>query len=217
MSNARKVVLCCGLALLVLGGCDGGSSPPAAPTTARNPGSIYGKTVKMAKDVRSDIQQTDEQAHQMAKDQTGEGKFAEIAGLKWPIPEGWTKQPSSSPMRVAEYSLSGGISVRFFAVGGGVDENMKRWRGQITNPISREQTKTFSTGNLKIHTITMNGTYAGMGPGGMASTPVEGTGFLGAIIEGGPSPVQVVMTGPWPAVEEAEKAWNMMLAGIQTK
>lgn len=202
------------------GGCDNSSSAPAtgkAPVTPQNPSSIYGKSVKMAKDTRASVEQSSEQANQAANVLNNTGNFEEIAGLKWPIPAGWEKQKPSSAMRAAEYSLPGGISVRFFAIGGDTKSNFARWRGQVTNPIVREQTKTINAGNMKVQTIAMTGTYAAMGPGNTPLAPQEGTRFLGAIVEGGPMPVQVVLTGPWTAVEDYEKGWEMMLAGIQAK
>lgn len=173
----------------------------------------------MGKDVVEQTKQAGEQANQTAAAMTGTANHTEIGGLLWAIPEGWTKTPSSSSMRLAEYKAGegGAASVRFFAIGGGAEENISRWRGQVANPLSTPTSKTINAGPLKISTFAATGTYAGMGPSGAATAPAENTRFLGAYVEGAGQPVQMVITGPDHVVRDIEKAWELMLAGVLKK
>src|SRR5438876_18006 len=58
------------------------------------------------------------------------------------VPAGWASRTPSSSMRLAEYVLpatpegSGEVVVFFFgpAMGGNVDANLSRWKGQFSNP-----------------------------------------------------------------------------------
>ncbi|MGD9688631.1 MAG: hypothetical protein AB7K52_03285 [Phycisphaerales bacterium] len=207
------------LALACSFGCDGSSGNAsggsAAPTNTGGPTSIYGKSAQMGKDVRKQIEQTSEQANQQAAAMTGTGSHTEIGGLKWAVPATWEKAPTSSSMRIAEFN-AGGVNIRFFAIGGPVQQNLTRWRGQVANPIKGPESRemTAAGGALKVHLLKVTGTYAGMGPSGAPVPPQDNTRFLGAIIEGAPQPIQVVATGPADQVEDMEKAWEMMLAGV---
>ncbi len=200
---------------LVMTGCDDRQSNSGKQSTPNNPTSILGKSAKMGKDVKAQVEQAGEQANQAAKTQTGEGKFADIGGLKVPVPEGW-ENVGPSGMRIAEFKV-GNVSVRFFSLGGGADSNINRWKGQVTEPVDGPSTKTVMAGTIKCSVLAVTGTYAGMGPGGAPLPPAPNTGFLGAQIDGGPQPLQCVAFGPADEVDALRKAWEMMLAGIQTK
>lgn len=203
--------------MLLLSGCEdkNANSNSGKQSTPNNPTSIYGKSAKMGKDVKGMIEQSDEQTKQAAMSQTGEGKFAEIAGMKWAIPENW-ENVGPSGMRAAEYKV-GGVSIRFFTAGGTADQNINRWKGQVKDPIDGPSTKTVMAGTVKCSIVAMTGTYSGMGPGGAPTPPASNTGFLGAHIDGAAQPVQVVVTGPADEVDAMRKAWETMLAGIQAK
>jgi hypothetical protein len=171
----------------------------------------------MGKDVKASIEQTSEQANQAAAAISGEaGK--EIGGLRWAIPANWESVTPSSSMRIAEYK-AGAASIRFFATMGTADMNINRWKSQVKDPVDGPSTKIIPAagGSVKSHIVALTGTYSGMGPSGAPTPPEANTRFLGAFIEGPGSPVQVVVVGPDDAVRSIEKAWESMLAGIQTK
>ncbi len=193
----------------------GGQSTPSNPT------STLGKSAKMGKDVKASIEQTSEQANQAAAAMTGEGG-KEIGGLRWAIPANWESVTPSSSMRIAEYKVAtgaGAVSVRFFATMGTAEMNITRWKGQVKDPVDGPSSKVIPAagGTVKSHIVAITGTYSGMGPSGAPTPPEANTRFLGAFIEGPGSPVQVVVIGPDDAVRSIERAWETMLAGIQTK
>lgn len=145
------------------------------------------------------------------------GGGVDLAGLIWNIPEGW-ESVGASGMRLAEYSVSldGEMaSIRFFSTQGSAQMNIDRWKGQVKDPTDGPATKTITAGPLVAHIVAMTGTYSGMGPGGAATPPASGTRMLGAYVEGGPRPVQIVVTGPEKVVRSVEPAWEKMLSEVR--
>ena len=67
--------------------------------------------------------------------------------LKFDVPDGWQSKPPASSMRVAEFVLpraaddkvDAALTVYFFGKGsgGGVQANLDRWVGQMTQPDGR--------------------------------------------------------------------------------
>lgn len=208
------------------GGCEdkkppagGGGVGAGGQSTPSNPSSVLGKSAKMGKDVKSAIEQTSEQANQAAGAMSGEAR-KEIGGLRWAIPTGWEVVPASG-MRIAEYKAGegGSVSIRFFATQGTAEMNIARWKGQVKDPTDGPSTKTIPAagGTVKAQVVAVTGTYSGMGPSGAATAPAANTRFLGAFLDWSGNPVQVVVTGPDEQVRSIEKAWETMLAGVQTK
>lgn len=214
------------LALLLGSGCEdkkpaggGGGVGAGGQSTPSNPTSVLGKSAKMGKDVKSAIEQTSEQANQAASAMSGEGG-KEIGGLRWAIPAGWEVVPPSG-IRIAEYKAGegGSVSIRFFATRGSAEENISRWKGQVKDPTDGPSTKTIPAagGAVKVQVVAVTGTYSGMNASGAPTAPAANTRFLGAFLDWSGNPVQVVATGPDEQVRQIEKAWEMMLAGVQTK
>ena len=141
----------------------------------------------------------------------------DIGGILWTIPAEW-QSVGASGMRIAEYSVgdpAGAANVRFFSTQGTAQMNIDRWKAQVKDPTDGPTTKSISAGPLTVHTVATTGTYSGMGPGGAPTAPAGGTRMLGAFVEGGARPVQVVVTGPDAVVRSIEQAWEQMLAKIR--
>jgi len=221
----KASVLVAASALLL--GCDeksGNSAKQPAPTP-ETPQTVLGKSAKMGRDLGNAIEQNQQQALQAANVVTGEGDFLAVGALQVPVPAGWERMTlPPGGMRAGELKIAGEDgpgSVVFFAnIGGDVEANLNRWAGQMKNaegqPAKAEK-KVKTVGSLKIHTIALEGTYSGMSAMGASAPPQAGTRFLGAVIEGASSPVQIRFTGPINTVLAAERAWDDMLAGIQAK
>lgn len=149
--------------------------------------------------------------------QRAAGDGVEIGGLLWKFPSEW-RDVGASGMRIAEYAAGpegSAASIRFFSTQGSAQANIDRWKGQVKDPTDGPTTKTISAGALTAHTVAVTGTYSGMGPGGVPTPPAAGTRMLGAFIEGGPRPIQVLVTGPDATVRSIEAAWEQALAGVQ--
>lgn len=200
-----------GLALLIgssaLIACDGSSNPPSQQD-APAPQAPHALPAAPQR----------EAAPAPASSDNGAG--VEIAGLRWSIPDGWRSIPASG-MRAAEYRITaagaeGEAVARFFTIQGSAEANVQRWKGQIADPVEEPVIETAQTPQgLTLHTIAATGTYSGMGPSGAATPPQPGTRFLGVYVEGGPRPVQVVLTGPDALVRSIEADWKDMLMQIR--
>ena len=148
------------------------------------------------------------------------GQFS-VGGLLLTIPEGWKPSvPASSPFApIADLRFAheaGEARAAFFAVeGGGVTMNIERWRRQVKLPEGIDaQMTTAERNGMKMTRIDMTGEYAGMTPAGQAAPLQTNTRFVGIVIEGGPRPVQVRLTGPKAAVDSALASFDQMLAGM---
>ena len=133
-------------------------------------------------------------------------------GLKFDVPAGWVSKPAASTMRVAEYALprvagdSEDVAVvvyYFGGQGGGVQANLDRWIGQMTQPdgrASKDVAKTstlVSAGGLKVTVIDLPGTYvAEVAPGSAERHNKPGFHLRAAVIESSEGPYFVKITGP---------------------
>lgn len=224
MTPYLRFVVCVGLALVLpaVAGCDD-KAAPAPVATKEMPQTILGKSAKMGRDMKSAIEAQQTNTAAMADVMQG-GKQATIAGLNWSVPEEWESTPPASPMRAAEYRVStdaGSVLVVFFAgIGGDAGSNIVRWSGQMKGPaggavIPITRKLSFPNG-VSATLVSMEGTYSAMGPNNQPTPPADGTKFLGAVVEGGPSgQVQVRATGPIAAVEAMEKKFESMIASVQ--
>lgn len=155
--------------------------------------------------------------------------FAEsAAGVRWAAPAGW-KAEAARPMRAATYSIplaagDQGIAecvVNYFGPGqgGGVDDNIERWRGQVQGPDGKPAAATIDKRTVRGFPITMvdaSGTYTGMGGPMMAgSKPVTGYRLIGAIVEGPGGSVFFKLTGPAKTIAAQQKTFEQLLASIQ--
>lgn len=197
---------------VALAGCEDRSN---VATVARD-------TKQNVKNVERAINSSQAQAVAMANSMAGDSNFFEIGDVKFPTPAGWAKQPAGG-MRLAEFKVTGDdgpASVVFFSTGGDATSNIERWKGQVKALEGGEpRTQTLNVGSFKITRVAMVGTYSGMGPGGAPVPPAANSKFIGAIIEpaGGGQQIQVRFVGPRNTVEDAEKAFDAMVAGVQSK
>jgi len=157
---------------------------------------------------------------------TAEGGSVLVAGISFAAPPSWRREPPSSSMRAAQFAIPGGgnekdgsVVVYYFGTGqgGGVDENVKRWQGQFSDPSGTPPvpsvTRTESHG-LKVTIVTVKGTYASgmpMGP----STPEPGFALWGAIIENPQGSVFVKATGPAALIAREQPRFEALLASLR--
>ncbi len=150
------------------------------------------------------------------------------AGLVWKVPETWVSETPSSPMRRAQYRVSGAAGqaecvVFYFGPGQGGDPkaNAVRWADQFGQPdgrASRELLKTeeIEVGGIPVLLTEVTGTYTG----GMASMggPVESLEdhmLLGAIAQGGDANWFFKFTGPRETVAAHREGFLTMIRSLQ--
>jgi hypothetical protein len=118
-----------------------------------------------------------------------------LLSYKATVPVGWVTAPSSSSMRLAQYSISGRdgsvaaeVVVYFFGEGqgGNVEANLARWKGQFSNPDGSavyEKVTRDSSGAFPIAVAEYRGTYArGIGAGDAANAKA-GQSLIAVIAE----------------------------------
>jgi hypothetical protein len=111
------------------------------------------------------------------------------------IPAGWVTAPSTSSMRLAQYtipgrdgSLAAEVVVYFFGKGqgGNVSANLERWKGQFSTPDGTpvyEKVTRDTTGAFPVTVAEYRGTYArGIGAGDAAGAK-PGQSLIAAIAE----------------------------------
>jgi hypothetical protein len=133
--------------------------------------------------------------------------------LRFDIPEGWQSKPPASSMRVAEFVLpraaadkaDAALTVYFFGTGsgGGVQANLDRWMGQMTQPdgrASKDVAKTESRksrAGLPVTIVDITGTYvAEVTPGSTDRFNEPGYRLIAAVVETPGGTYYVKLTGP---------------------
>lgn len=160
---------------------------------------------------------------------TAEGNGA--GGLAWVVPTGFEAEAPSSGMRAAQYRFAGEngepdatLAVFYFGanMGGGVQENIDRWLGQISQPDgrpSREAARTAhrNIGGMAITTVDVTGDFAGGMPGmpGAGTTPpATNQRLIGAVVEGPEGLVFFKMMGPASTMDRARPAFTALVASL---
>jgi hypothetical protein len=125
--------------------------------------------------------------------------------------DGWVEEQPANTMRVHQYRLPGeggagdaSVVVFYFGPGGGggLEDNLSRWAGQMAQPDGSDPTTVMnrherSLPSIKVTEIALTGTYAGdMMPGAGERPTFEGYALRGAVLECDGGPYYIKMTGP---------------------
>jgi hypothetical protein len=146
------------------------------------------------------------------------------AGVHWTAPASWKAQ-AARPMRAATYVVpavlddkeDGECGIYYFGSGkgGSVDDNMKRWIGQIEPPQLEAQPRKRTISGLNVTTIDLSGTYTGAG-GPMATTKTIKPGYrlLGAIVEAPEGLIFIKFTAPAKTVAANQVNFEDLLKSL---
>jgi hypothetical protein len=145
------------------------------------------------------------------------GNTMNAVGLVVELPGGWQQQPPESQMRAGQAVVPGSdgegqLIVFHFGPGGGggVDANLQRWVGQVTN--AEEPTRgAFDAGDLEVTWVDVRGTLARSTIGGFPPMDMPGWGLVGAVIEGPGGPWFFKLVGPNATLEEQREPFFDML------
>jgi hypothetical protein len=154
-----------------------------------------------------------------AKPKAGPGEIA------WDVPAKWKELPNPNAMRLATYlipradgdSEDGEMSVS--RVGGGVEANIGRWKGQF-DPLKPESSRRFERqiAGLKVTIYEVAGSYTGMVMKGQVAKPKEGWALVAAIVEGpGGDPWFFKLTGPEKTVAAARPDFESLTNSFRPK
>ncbi|HJQ85393.1 MAG TPA: hypothetical protein VKA21_15005 [Candidatus Binatia bacterium] len=157
-----------------------------------------------------------------------DGVRTEHVGLRFTVPAPWTRVPAPSDVRAGQWRIPGadgtgdGELVLFFfgrGKGGGVDDNLERWYGQVEQPDKRPSREaavvtTRTVNGLRVTSVDVAGTYRGMGIGGPAE-PKPGSRLLAAVVEGADGPWFFRAVGPAATIAAAKGSFDGLLASLE--
>ncbi len=224
MKRSTTIVCVVTAAALFGLGCDDGANPPpsAAPSTplgglSETPSSLAGRSAAAGRNAARQAEQGQQQAAGLADELAGNAAGKVVGGIEFAVPTSWEEAPATQ-FQAAQYRVGDGQVVFFANIGGGVENNINRWRQQVKTPEgspadAKVEKRTIS--GMEATVVSMNGTYQGMGPGGAAAAPVEDAAFRAIIYSGPAGDVFVRFTGPRSTVEANEGAWEQMILGAK--
>lgn len=148
-----------------------------------------------------------------------------IAGISFTAPENWNETQPTSSMRAFQFAIPGAVphddaemAVFYFGrgMGGGVQANIDRWKGQFT-VLRQDKTEERQVNGLEVVVVTLKGTYQPTGGPMMAAQgpPVEDFAVLGAIAAAPEGPVFFKMTGPEKTIDNAREDFNRLINSIR--
>lgn len=157
----------------------------------------------------------------------GNGAAPAAPGTPGPVgfdlPEGWQDHPPTSSMRTAEAMIPGEggpaeMVVFYFGPGqgGGVDDNIQRWIGQMQMAEGTEpQQDSFQVGDLTVTHVTVHGTLLPSGMGTGPTEPQPDSMLMGAVVVGPGGPWFFKITGPEATLEDEREAFVEMLHTVR--
>lgn len=153
----------------------------------------------------------------------------EAAGVGWKPPKAFVAVAPASAMRKAQYRVSSDqdapeLIVHYFGPGqgGGVQQNLDRWIGQMKQADGSDskdaaKTKTLtSSGGIKVHTVDVSGTFSSNMPGQNAG-PQKSSRLLGAIAEGPQGSVFFKVVGDSDDVGAAKDGFDALVQSLHPK
>jgi hypothetical protein len=152
------------------------------------------------------------------------------AGLSFTTPEGWRQSPSTSSMRVAEFTLPRAagdaedaqlIVYYFGGQGGSIDANIQRWVGQMqqadgqpSSSVAKRETRTVN--GLAVTLVDVSGTYvAEMAPGAAEHHHQPHFRLRAGVIETSRGPYFIKLTGPEKTVTQWDRAYHQFVSSFK--
>ncbi len=142
-------------------------------------------------------------------------------GVSLTLPSTWKRNPPANQMRLAEAlvpDVGGDASksclVVFSTAGGGVDDNIARWSGQVRDAKGQPvqgTSKSHTINGVKASVVEMTGSFAGMGDGAAK----ENWTLRGAIIEAPEGLLFIKMTGPAASVSAAANDFDVLVQSLK--
>lgn len=155
----------------------------------------------------------------------GAGGQGASAGIDFDLPADWQSEAPQSSMRLAQAAIPGPggpgqLAVFYFGPGGGggVEDNIQRWIGQMeVAPGAEPRRETFDVNGYRATVVDVEGTILpstmGMGP----STPQPDSRLLGAVVEGPGGPWFFKATGPEATLGPQREAFLTMLRSVRAE
>lgn len=143
-------------------------------------------------------------------------------------PSGWSTEPVTSSMRVAQYKLpradgdpeDASLVVYYFGQGqgGSVDANLERWAGQMGQTMEKAHKETLSVNTLAVTLLDVSGTYTGdMAPGSGTGQNKPNSRMRAAVIETPKGPYFLKLVGPLKTVGRWEQEFMSFVKSAEFK
>jgi len=153
--------------------------------------------------------------------------------LHFKAPDGWTTEPASSSMRVAQYKLpkvegdkeDASLVLYYFGAtqGGTAQANIDRWISQMQQPDGssskdKAKTDTMTVNGLKVATVDVTGTYtAEMAPGSKTFHNDDNYRLRAAVVETTKGNYFVKLTGPAKTIARLDQSYTDYLKSFEFK
>lgn len=143
--------------------------------------------------------------------------------LSFKTPDGWTSEPPTSNMRVAQYRLPGeagdaSLVIYYFGQGQGgkVEDNFDRWIGQMQQTRDKAKTENLTVNGMAVTLLDVNGTYSGDMMGG-AQTSQPNARMRAGVIETPKGNYFIKLTGPEKTVTRWDDAFMAFIKSAEFK
>jgi hypothetical protein len=140
-------------------------------------------------------------------------------GLEWKAPTEWKQEEPASKMRKAQYRVpdrdkteADAIFVYSGVMGGGVDGNIARWKGQFPGS-GESKTQEFQTGDMTVHLLDIAGDFEG----DMGTEPIKDAQMLAAIVRTPQGDHFLKLLGPRGTVGDWRDAFVELLKGLKNR
>jgi hypothetical protein len=148
-----------------------------------------------------------------------------VLSLAYNVPREWKAVPTTTSMRLAQWSYGGESEIVVFyfgeGQGGGVEANLDRWFGQFEQPdgsSTKERAKvtTSKSGPLTVTRADVRGTYAApVRPGAAERRNEPDYRMIAAVVEGPSGPWFIRFLGPAREVSAGEASFDAFLSGLR--
>jgi hypothetical protein len=143
--------------------------------------------------------------------------------LSFKTPDGWTSEPPSSSMRVAQYKLPGdtgdaSLVIYYFGQGQGgkIEDNFDRWIGQMQQTRGKARTENFNVNGMAVTLLDVSGTFSGDMMGG-SQTPQPNSRMRAGVIETPKGNYFIKLTGPEKTVTRWDDAFMAFIKSAAFK
>ena len=200
--SGLAIALSCAALTIGVAGCEDKPAPQSAGA---------------ARDLANKIGGGQDAAANAANDITGQGNEVMAGGVTFKVPESWQKKTADpAKFQTAAYEIpSGGdgapIQIVFFGtIGGNVNSNVERWRGQVHKADGSKadaKIENATVNGMNVTMVSMEGSYTGR-----SGSPIPDAGFRAALIEQAMNQsVCIRMTGTRADIEaKSAEFWAMV-------
>jgi len=219
---SRKLLFVVPLLALGIGGCDSGCQP--IPITEKR--SLSAKEQKLALGATSKQrfqmvgqmmgmqEEEDHSGHNHPPGEHGSHRRAENAPLVYELPEEWKKE-AASQFRTLNFSIGEEGECYVSRVGGGLDANLNRWRGQMgLDPASPEEIRALPKRllfGMESTYVELDGAFKGVG----AAESKPDYRMVGLVLSLPDVSFFVKMTGPKTLLVENEEKFTQFCESLK--